>query len=212
MTLTHPNPFHATEMTVALQDKTIVHAMLVCGRQWLGDIGVADEQAQLLAAEIGSHASPAQVALAMVTAAQHITRVACDNIGRSNQIDPQAIPGDMDLVVAYGLFLLAGMHSELKLAGVTTDFREVGVILVRNFYQVLAEPAATKHLLEAIETFQVIATSNSQIIQQWHENLAKLTRIYLLQTANLNPQLEHVQCIPLFGSMLSGLLAVAQGQ
>lgn len=211
MTLSQPNPYRSTQLTIDLQGKDFTHALLACGRQWVNDTVVDDQQTHLLD-EVGRQASPAQAALAMVTAAQHITQAACNNIGRQNQINPQAVPPDVDLVVAFSLFLLAGMHSELKSEGVEMDFREVGVVLVRNFYRALEEPEASKHLLNAIETFQVIATSNAQIIEQWHENLLKLVRIYLIQTATGSQQLENVQCIPLFGSMLSGLLSVAAGE
>lgn len=194
----------------SLQGKPFARSLLVCGHAWAIENG-ATEDALVLQNLSPEKGTLNQTAAAMINAAQYITHAACNNIGRQHT-ESQDIPEDMNLVASYGLFLLAGMHSELKAEGVVLDFRELGVATVRGFYQQLSEEDRINHLVEAIETFQAIATSSAEIIQQWHENLIKLVRIYVIQTATRSEQLEHVQCIPLFGSMLSGLLGVAMGE
>ncbi len=204
------SPSPMPEQSFNLQGKPFVRALLACGHAWALE-NEAVEDAALLQYIAAGEASLDQAAAAAINAVHHITYASLNNIGRRRQVDPQAVPEDINLVVAYGLFLLAGMHSELKAEGVTLDFRELGVTAVRGFYHQFPEEERINRLVEAIETFQAIATSSAEIIQQWHENLVKLVRIYVIQTATHNEQLEHVQCIPLFGSMLSGLLGVAAG-
>jgi hypothetical protein len=61
------------------------------------------------------------------------------------------------------------------------------------------------HALDAIKVFQEIAKSSLDNVIQWRESLTKLISIFILQWTSKNRQFREIECVSLFGSMLSGL-------
>lgn len=63
--------------------------------------------------------------------------------------------------------------------------------------------------MKGMESFRTIASAKAANVKEWHDNLMELVSIYVFQWTTENPELRKVDCISLFGSMLSTLFKAA---
>lgn len=143
-----------------------------------------------------------------VTVSMHIGRDAAENIGYSSSFFPtKETPKHAPLIVAFSLFLLSGLKAPLEAEGILLNLRELNIDLSILFFMFHPDEERAKNAKDGLDAFHYIVKSGDDKIKSWHENLIKLLDIYILQWTTENNKLKEVNCIPLFGSLLSGLLA-----
>jgi hypothetical protein len=142
-----------------------------------------------------------------ITISMHIAHEAAKNIALSAAFLPyQQTPKQAPLIIAFSLFLLSGIEGPLKAEGIILDSRELTADLATLFFMFHSDEERAKNALNGIETFQYIVKSDDEKVKEWHEDLIKLLDIYVLQWTSDKKEMKEIDCVPLFGGLLSGLL------
>lgn len=182
---------------IDISSKEYTRSVVSCVRQWKTELDLPADN---------SAVSEMQIAAAVRTLARRITDEACRRVGREVPFTADNIPMDANLVACFSLFLLAGMHSALARDGVDLDFKTLGLEYLNGLFNRIPQASKAEYVVDAVETFQAIATSEQKIVYEWHDNLIKLVNLYLTRNTTDDPKLAEVDCEELFGGMLIGLL------
>lgn len=164
--------------------------------------------------EMGGHRSvpdePSLIAFATTcanTIAYHVTIEAARSQGHNAVFLPgEPLPKYAPMVVAFSLFVLAGIQGQLKAEGIEFAFRDAAAETAKLFYLALPDDERVTNASHGIDVFRAIAQSNSANVRNWHDSLMKIIPIYVLQWTTQNGELKQVDCLALFGGMFSGLL------
>lgn len=198
--------------TYKLADRPFTKALLSRSSQY------QDEAEQHLKKMVGRIKPIAQdktfnefAASCAVTIAYHITTEAMKNIGRDPAFLPYTpVPTHAPMVVAYSLFVLAGVRGQLQAEGIELDFREMAVDTANLFFMAHPDAERAKNAMEGIKAFQSVTKADVDNVKVWHDNLMQLIPMYVLQWTTENQELKKHDFIPLFGSMLSSLLKTVE--
>lgn len=147
------------------------------------------------------------VASCAITISMHIVHEASQNIGFDASFLPsQQIPKDAPIIIAFSIFLLSGIQDPLEAEGINLDFRELIADLATLFFMFHPDEERAKNALNGIETFQFIVNADDDKVKKWNQDLIKLLDIYILQWTSDKKEMKEIDCIPLFGGLLSALL------
>jgi hypothetical protein len=155
------------------------------------------------------------IASCAVTIVHHITHEAMKNIGR----DPtfcdtlllnNPMPKDAPLVVAFSLFVLTGLHYQLQAEGIELEFHDLAVETACLFFMFHSDEDRVKYVMQGIQAFHTVAQSGAQNVRDWHDNLMQLIPIYVMQWTTKDEKFKKVECIPLFGGLLTSLLSTVE--
>ena len=141
-----------------------------------------------------------------------ITSEAMKSIGRDRTFMPyDPVPKDALMVVAFSLFVLVGIHGKLKAEGFQLDFTKLALDTACLFFMYHPVQERVKNVMEAQKIFKdVAAKADAGNVREWHDNLMQLIPMYVLQWTTESAELKKLDFIPLFGSMLSGLLKAVE--
>lgn len=141
------------------------------------------------------------------TIAYHVAVEAARSQGRSAAFLPyEPVPAYAPMVVAFSLFVLAGIEGHLKAEGVVMGFPEVAASTANLFFLSYPDDERLHNTKRGIATFQSIAKADVENVRLWHDNLMKIVPMYVLQWETENAELKKIEFGPLFGGMLSGLI------
>lgn len=183
--------------TIDISDKEYTRSVVICVRQLQADIDLPEDLSEI---------SETQISTAVRALVRRITDDSCRQLGRQLPFTADNIPLDANLVACFSLFLLAGMHSALAREQVDLDFKTLGLEYLTAFYNRIPQASLAEYIVDAVETFQAIATSEQKAVYEWHDNLVKLVNIYLTRHISEDPKLAALNTDELFGGMLNGLL------
>jgi len=145
------------------------------------------------------------------TIAYHVTTQARKRIGHKATFLPyDPVPNYAQMVVAFSLFVLIGIQGQLKAEGIELDFSKLAARTGNLFFLFHPDEDKLKHINEGIEAFRAVAQSDAGNVKDWHDNLMQLIPIYVLQWTTDDQEFKDLDCIHLFGSMLSSLLAALE--
>jgi len=145
------------------------------------------------------------------TVAFQITVDATKHQGRDAAFFPyEPVPAHAPAVVAFSLFILAGLQGQLKAEGVQVAFPELAASTANLFFLSHPDNERALQVKRGFAVFQSIAKADAENVRSWHDNLMKLIPMYVLQWTTENTELRKVDFMPLFGGMLTGLLSAVE--
>lgn len=145
------------------------------------------------------------------TIAYHVAVEAAKSQGRNACFLPfEPVPSYAPMVVAFSLFVLAGIEGHLKAEGVAIAFPEVAASTANLFFLSHPDDERVPSVKRGIAAFQSVATADVENVRSWHDNLMKVVPMYVLQWNTDNAELKKIEFILLFGGMLAGLLRAVE--
>ena len=145
------------------------------------------------------------------TLAYHVAVEAAKSQGRNACFLPyEPVPPYAPMVVAFSLFVLAGIQGHLKAEGVAIDFPEVAASTANLFYLSHPDDERVSNVKRGVAAFQSVAKADVENVRSWHDNLMKAVQMYVLQWNSSNDELKRIEFIPLFGDMLASLLRAVE--
>jgi hypothetical protein len=154
------------------------------------------------------------------TVAHRITSEAMSSIGRDADFSPsKPIPKDSQAIVAFGLVVVLGLSHQLKAEGLDIDLQSLSLATTNSFFimHLLLEatnPELQKErirlITESMEAFQHIVHSDNPKVTEWHNMLMELLSIHILAWTSEKEKFQYRDHRPIFGQMLSGLLACVE--
>lgn len=141
------------------------------------------------------------------TIAYHVAVEAARSQGRNAAFLPyEPMPSYAPMVVAFSLFVLAGIEGHLKAEGVVIGFPEVAASTANLFFLSHPDDERLHNTKRGIAAFQSVAKAEAANVRSWHDNLMKVVPMYVLQWETDNAELRKIEFGPLFGGMLAGLI------
>jgi hypothetical protein len=145
------------------------------------------------------------------TIAYHVSVEAAKSQERNACFLPyEPVPSYAPMVVAFSLFVLAGIEGHLKAEGVAIAFPEVAASTANLFFLSHPDDERVPNVKRGITAFQSVAKADVENVRSWHDNLMKVVPMYVLQWNTQNAELKKIEFIPLFGGMLAGLLRAVE--
>lgn len=145
------------------------------------------------------------------TIAYHVAVEAAKSQGRNPAFLPhEPVPTYAPMVVAFSLFVLAGIQGQLKAEGVELAFQEIAASTANLFYLAHPDDERISNASRGIAAFRSIAKADAENVRTWHDNLMKIVPMYVLQWNTDNKELKQLDCMSLFGSMLASLLKAVE--
>jgi len=122
----------------------------------------------------------------------------------------EPVPKYAPLVVAFSLFILAGIYGHLKDEGIDIPFLETAASAAALFYLAHPDDERVANAHRGVQTFQAITRQGTENIQTWCENLMKCIPMYVLQWTSDSPKIKELDFDSLFGRMLGSMLKTVQ--
>lgn len=145
------------------------------------------------------------------TIAYHVAVEAARSQGRNAAFLPyEPVASYAPMVVAFSLFVLAGIEGHLKAEGVLIAFPEVAASTANLFFLSHPDDERVHNTKRGIAAFQSVAKADVPNVRSWHDNLMKVVPMYVLQWETENPELKKLEFGPLFGGMLAGLIRAVE--
>lgn len=143
-----------------------------------------------------------------VTIASHITSKSMEAIDRKPAfLSGDPLLKDAPMVIAFSLFVLAGILSELKAEGIELEFKDLAIRTSSLLFFPYPNEDEVDCALNSKYYFHTLATSDAQNVKEWRDELMGLVQIYVMQWTTEDQELKKVDCIPLFGKYLNMELA-----
>jgi hypothetical protein len=150
-------------------------------------------------------------ASAASTIAYHVAVEAAKSQGRNPAFLPyETVPKYAPMVVAFSLFILAGIDGHLKAEGLDIRFPETAASTANLFFLGHPSDERVAHASRGIAAFQAIGKQDAENVRAWHDNLMKIVPIYVLQWSSDKEEMRKLDFNSLFGSMLAGLLKAVE--
>jgi hypothetical protein len=141
------------------------------------------------------------------TIAYHVAVEAAGSQGRNASFLPfEPVPSHAPMVVAFSLFVLAGIEGHLKAEGVVIGFPEVAASTANLFFLSHPDDERVHNAKRGIAAFQSVAKVDVANVRSWQDNLMKVVPMYVLQWETQNRELKKIEFGPLFGNMIAGLI------
>ena len=145
------------------------------------------------------------------TIAYHVAVEAAKAQGRNPAFLPyESVPKYAPMVVAFSLFILAGIHGQLKAEGIDIHFPETAASTANLFFLAHPDDERVAHASRGIAAFQAIAKQDAENVRTWHDNLMKIVPMYVLQWSTDKEEIKKLDFNSLFGSMLASLLKAVE--
>lgn len=150
------------------------------------------------------------VSSSAVSIAYIVTIEALESINKPSAFMPKSdTPKYAPLVVAYSLLILSNIHEHLLAEGIKLNIKETAVDTASLFFLYHTEKEKSENIIKGIKTFQALVNEDSANVIDWRDSIKKLIPLYVHQWTTKDTELKNHDFIPLFGSMLSTLLAAA---
>ncbi len=149
----------------------------------------------------------AEAASCSSTIAHHITIESLNRLGRSAAFLPlEPLPKDGCMIVAFSLFVLAGIHGQLKSEKIDLNFQELAINTTSLFFITHPDEKKAEYIKNSFDLFRMIIGSDSEKVKEWHNKLMELIPLYILQWTTDNKKLREIDFMDLFSEMLASLL------
>ena len=205
-------PTEYRSVSFDLVDRPFTEALLTnFKRQYAEAATELKETAQYISppynpATLSEAASSAAVSLAHQLTVETVAKLG----GSAVYIPGHPVPKNAPIVVAFGIFVLAGLQHELNGESVVIDFHEAALNTAGLFYVLHPETEKVLYIREGINAFRVVAQSDNENVKGWHDNLMNLVRLYILQLTSIKPEAKDFDTMGLLGQLLNDLLRTVE--
>ncbi|MGH9875973.1 MAG: hypothetical protein ACRD9S_26265, partial [Pyrinomonadaceae bacterium] len=101
-------------------------------------------------------------------------------------------------------------QGQLKAEGIELAFPEIAAETANLFYLAHPDDERIANAGRGIAAFRSVAKAEYDNVRSWHDSLMKIVPMYVLQWTIDNNELKRLDCMPLFGGMLSSLLKAVE--
>jgi hypothetical protein len=123
---------------------------------------------------------------------------------------PNPVPKEAPSVAAFAILLVTAFQSHLKSEGINLDYSQLIAPTGSLFFLSFSQEQKSFYVKQAFDIFQTLIGNKSQNVINWLDQLGQLIPAYIMQWTSNEEEYRNIDCIPIFGKMLAGLVSAIE--